>query len=282
MAGFVAATADGVVVAERHGGAYDVRRMLGGNELLCLAVAGEVVYAGGRGVHRSEDRGATWRPAGLEAQEVTALAASRLGVAYAGTGDGEVVVSDAGDWRRAASLPHPRLRAPAAVTAIAVSPAEVETVLAGTRTLLRSVDAGATWVAADGFGDPQAVAFHAFDDEWAYAAGAGAAVSRDGGQTWERALEHRRCIAVAADAGRPDLWYVGTENTVLRTAGGGPFEEVWQFPAPVAALDADPAAPALAYAVLEDGSAWRSVDFGDRWERLPLDLGRGVRAAALT
>src|SRR6266545_8074779 len=142
MAGFVAATGDGVVVAERHGGAYDVRRELEGNELLCLAGAGEVVYAGGRGIHRSDDRGATWRPAGLEAHAVTALAASRLGVAYAGTGDGEVFVSDADRWRPAGALPQPRLRAPAAVTAIAVSPADVKTVLASTRTLLRSLDAG--------------------------------------------------------------------------------------------------------------------------------------------
>src|SRR5215210_7010790 len=141
MPGFVAATADGVVVADRHGGAYDVRRGLEGNELGCVAVAGDVVLVGGRGVQRSDDRGDAWRPTGLEAKPVTALAASRLGVAYAGTGEGEVFVSDSDDWQPAGTLPHPRLRSPAPVAALAVSPADPETVLAGSRTLLRSADA---------------------------------------------------------------------------------------------------------------------------------------------
>jgi hypothetical protein len=282
MAGFVAVTDDGVVVAERHGGEYDARRVLPGSEARCVSGAEDVVLVGGRGVHRSADGGGSWQPAGLEAESVTAVAASRLGTSYAGTSEGAVFVAEAGNWRPAAALPHPRLRSRTAVTALAVSPADAATVLAASRTLLRSGDAGATWSASDGLGDTRGLAFHAYDEQWAYAAGSGAAASRDGGATWERVLEHRHCTTVAADPGRPDLWYVGSENSVLRTAGGGPWEEVSEFPAPVAALVTDPAATAFAYAVLEDGTAWRSVDFGDAWERLALELGSGVRAAALT
>jgi photosystem II stability/assembly factor-like uncharacterized protein len=288
MAGFVAATQAGVVLAERRRGTFDVLPALERGDVRCVLVDPidrAVLYAGtSGGVLRSGDAGRTWAAAGPDGAPTVALTASRLGEVYAASDDGDVwTTSDrAGTWEPLTRLPHGRLRA-RAPTALAVSPSAPDTLLAAveSRGILRSEDAGRAWTER-AHGDARGVTFHAFDGEWAYAAGEdGPAVSADAGDTWERphaGLESRACVAVAADPGRPDLWYAAAD-AVYRSVAGGAWEQLEL--AGVRVLLTDPGATGLVYGLTEDGVAWASSDFGERWERLQLELGRGLRAATL-
>ncbi len=88
----LASTWDNIARAERHAdGQWTVDYILEDHAVRCMAVdpcSPATVYAGtdGQGVLRSDDRGATWRQAGLEGQVVKSLAVSpqQQGTLYAG------------------------------------------------------------------------------------------------------------------------------------------------------------------------------------------------------
>lgn len=89
----LATTSDGIVRAARSGdGRWAASKVLTGYDVRSLGVDplnASVVYAGTQGssAFRSDDGGATWRPAGLDGLIVKALAVSLSdpGVVYAGT-----------------------------------------------------------------------------------------------------------------------------------------------------------------------------------------------------
>jgi photosystem II stability/assembly factor-like uncharacterized protein len=111
---FIATTGNGLARASRDtSGQWQVERVLSGSDVRCLAVDPlnpECVYAGtqGQGVLRSDDRGRTWRRAGLAGQVVKAIAASpiRLAVVYAGTKPAGIFVSHDGgeNWAELAAF----------------------------------------------------------------------------------------------------------------------------------------------------------------------------------
>jgi hypothetical protein len=276
MPGFVAATDDGVVVAEPHAAGFELRRSLAGRSVRAIASDGvRLVAALAEGVAVSQDDGQSWDETALD-EPATAVAASRLGTAYATTAGGNVWAWSE-RWERRGSAPRPRLSR-AAATAVAVGPADPSLVLVARGGVARSTDGGLRWQRPSLRRRIEVIAFHALDPEFAYAAGDGAAVSRDGGASWEVARDGD-CVAVAADPARPDLVYVACEGTIQRRAADGPWEELVDLDA--IALLTDPAMNGVAYAVAADGSVRRSDDFGQRWEALAIEFGPDVRAAVL-
>jgi hypothetical protein len=193
------------------------------------------------------------------------------------------------------------------VLGLGVSPAGPDILVVGIEAgaVLRSADGGRTWTGhckpADR--DCHTLTFHASDGNWVYEAGGGGpAVSRDGGKTWRhptKGLAGRYCMACAADPERPDVWYVSASPlavwprvwrfpvahddgnahaAIYRSVGGGPWQRLaGGLPQPLDymayALLTDPAAPGHLYAGLSNGDVWHSIDYGDRWQRLPFNLG---------
>lgn len=247
---FIATTGNGLARASR---AWVVEARLGGSDVRCLAadpVDARRVYAGtqGRGVLRSDDRGRTWRPAGLRGHVVKAIAASpaREAVVYAGTKPARLFVShDAGDnwaeldafrripgrWRWFSPAERPYI---GYVQGIALSPSDPLRLLVGIEAgaTVSSVDGGRTWSGhrRGALRDCHALAFHASAGAWAYAGGGGlaswgtCAISRDGGRTWANPRAGLDCAygwAVAADPARPEVWYLSAAPNASRAHGRG-------------------------------------------------------------
>lgn len=234
----LATSPSGIETAQaRADGSWEVRGTLAGVRASCLAVHHGVpglVYAGSRdrGVWRSDDRGTTWRSAGLADRDVTSLAVSRAAPAtvYAGCKPAAVWVShDGGEtWRELEAFQRVRRwywLSPAEppdlrpyVLGLAASPTDPDVIVAGIEAgaVVRSSDGGRRWSghcrAADR--DCHALAFHASDGGWVYEAGGGGpAVSSDGGERFRhaaRGLAGRYGMAVAADPYRPEVWYVAS------------------------------------------------------------------------
>jgi len=212
-------------------------------------------------------------------------------------------------WFSPASLPFT-----AYVQAISVSPNDPETLIVGIEfgAVVRSQDGGQTWSkhSKGALRDCHNLTFHSSDGNYVYqAGGGGASISRNGGQTWiqpKDGLDRRYGWACAADPGDPDIWYVsaspfiawkrpgppaahveGYSNaSIFRSKNGG----IWQklnggLPQPLEymanALLTDPANPGHLYTGLSNGTIWHSVNYGDSWEQLPVDLDRIYRLLLL-
>jgi len=216
-------------------GQWSVEFLLEDKNVRCLTsdpCNPNIVYAGtqGNGVLRSEDRGKTWQPVGMEGQMVKSIAICRADpqVIYAGTKPPAIFVTcDGGQtWTEQESFR--RLRRwfwftpaePGApyVMGLAVSPIDPNLVIAGVELggTFRSSDGGQTWQGhlKRTSRDCHSLRFHQTDGNWVYQAGGGwpAAVSADGGLTWKQPLRGLSWslygMAVAADPADPDVWYV--------------------------------------------------------------------------
>ena len=303
--------------ADEH---WSVESLLDGQEITCLAADPTHtggVYAGtrGQGVLFSRDYGRTWSPAGLSRHTVKAISASHVdrGVIYAGTKPALLFVSrDQGQhWHELVSFRKIFSRrfwfspaeAPfsAYVQGIALSPIDANVIVVGIEAgaVVRSTDSGKTWEdhRRGALRDCHSIAFHATHGAWTYEAGgsgAGAAISRDAGQTWAQmtaGLDRHYGWACAADPGNPEVWYVSVSTSpfkahgdedaqafIFRSAGSAPWEKLGGgLPQPLNhmpyALLTDPGAPGHLYAGLSNGDVWFSSDYGDAWEQLPFNLG---------
>lgn len=241
---FIATTGKGLARAAREAnGDWSVEFLIEDQDVRCLAadpLDPNVIYAGtqGNGVLRSNDRGRTWKPAGLPGQIVKALAVSRTerglskaegpGTVYAGTKPATMFVSrDGGEtWTELESFRRIRGRrfwfSPAEkpntayVQAIALSPTDPNVIVAGVEfgAVVRSTDGGKTWTGhrQGAVRDCHSLTFHATNGNWAYeGGGGGVAVSRDGGDTWRQpkeGLDRRYGWACAADPAQPEVWYI--------------------------------------------------------------------------
>ncbi len=233
---FLATTEAGLARAACRDGVWSVQPLLAGLPVTCLAadpLQAGVAYAGtrGGGVLRSDDRGQSWRLAGLGGQVVKALAASPTepGVIYAGLKPPGLFVSRDGGatWAELEALRRARAfwwRSPAEadlrpyVQGLALSPADPRLIVAGIEAgaVLRSADGGQSWSGhrPGALRDCHSITFHVRHGDWVYEAGgsgAGAACSRDGGRTWRQpraGLDRSYGWAVAADPALPEVWYV--------------------------------------------------------------------------
>lgn len=305
--------------AECHSDQWSVEFLLEGANVRCLAVDPDnqnIVYAGtqDKGVLRSNDRGKTWQPLGMEGHVVKAIAISpaKPGLIVVGIRPARVFISRDGgqSWMESMSFRKKRRLfwfSPAEkpftayVQGIALSPANPNMMVVGVElgSVVRSTDGGKTWQdhRKGALRDCHSVKFHAVNGDWVYeggGTGAGAAFSRDAGNTWTQSrqgLDRHYGWAAAADPVRPEVMYVSlspgpmkahsTDNAqayIFRSIGGSIWEKLsGGLPQPLNhmpyALLTDPDAPGHLYAGLSNGDVWHTADYGDHWWQLPVNLG---------
>ncbi|MGA7731092.1 MAG: hypothetical protein WCD37_07445 [Chloroflexia bacterium] len=186
------------------------------------------------------------------------------------------------------------------VQAIATSPTAPGHIAVGIEAgaVVMTTDGGKTWSrhCRGALRDCHSLIFHARDGSRLYeggGTGGGAAFSTDGGRHWtkpRKGLDRHYGWAVAANPIRPDIWYVslspgpfkahGDGNAqayIFRREGNGWRKLTGGLPQPLDhmpyALLTDPNAPDLLYAGLSNGDIWESIDCGNNWRKLPLNLG---------
>lgn len=316
---FISTNGSRLARAECHSDQWSVEFLLEGANVRCLAVDPHnqnIVYAGtqDKGVLRSNDRGKTWQPLGMEGHVVKAIAISPAepGLIVVGIRPARVFISRDGgqSWMESMSFRKKRRLfwfSPAEkpftayVQGIALSPANPNMMVVGVElgSVVRSTDGGKTWQdhRKGALRDCHSVKFHAVNGDWVYeggGTGAGAAFSRDAGNTWTQSrqgLDRHYGWAAAADPVRPEVMYVSlspgpmkahsTDNAqayIFRSIGGSMWEKLsGGLPQPLNhmpyALLTDPDAPGHLYAGLSSGDVWHTTDHGDHWRQLPVNLG---------
>ncbi len=266
----------GLLVSEDRGRTW-ARSALGDKIVKAIAVSPHdpnVVYAGTKPAYmfRSDDGGATW----------SELAGFRR-------------IPWRWLWFSPAESP-PK----AYVHAISISPTEPDVLLVGIEfgAVVRSEDGGESWSGhrKGAIRDCHSLTFHARSGEWAYEAGAAlgaGAVSRDGGKRWRQpkeGLDRRYGWACAADPEKPEVWYISASTgpnkahswddaraCIFRTSAGAGWEKLdGGLSTPLdylpTTLLTDPDTGGHVYAGLSNGEVHFSPDYGDNWEKLPLDL----------
>lgn len=305
--------------AECQNDQWSVEFLLEGVNVRCLAVNphnSNIVYAGTQdsGLLRSDDKGKTWHPLGLEDHVIKAIAVSPVDpeLVIVGSRPASVFISHDGgqNWMESVSFKKTKrffwfspAEKPftAYVQGIALSPTNPDVMVVGVElgSVVRSTDGGKTWQGhrKGALRDCHSLTFHATNGDWVYeggGTGAGAAFSRDAGNTWTQSrqgLDRHYGWAAAADPARPEVMYVSlspgpmkahsTDNAqayIFRSTGGSAWEKLsGGLPQPLNhmpyALLTDPGVPGHLYAGLSSGDVWHTVDYGDHWQQLPLNLG---------
>lgn len=245
-------------------GSWSVTFLLEGTPVSCLAADPnnpDIVYAGtkGSGVLRSDDRGRTWRSAGMDGQIVKAIAVSPVDsdLIVAGTKPPAVFVSRDGgkSWLESEAFRGmrrwfwftPAEAGDPYVQGIALSPTDPNVMVVGVEAgaVLRSADGGKTWRGHlnGAVRDCHMLRFHPTDGNWVYeGGGTGPAYSRDGGVTWQQpdpiplsaslhlmlgggvhpskgGLDRHYGWAVGADPAHPEVWYVSVSPGPFKAHG---------------------------------------------------------------
>lgn len=316
---FISTSGSRLARAECSNGRWSIEFLLEGVSVRCLAADPHTpnrVYAGTQdsGVLRSDDRGKTWQPSGMQDHTVKSIAVSPAepGLMVAGTRPASVFLSHDGGqtWQESVAFRKKRRLfwfSPAEkpftayVQGIALSPTHPDVMVVGVElgSVVRTIDGGKTWQnhRQGALRDCHSLTFHATHGDWVYeggGTGAGAAFSRDAGNTWTQireGLDRHYGWAAAADPERPDIWYVSVspgpmkahsadnaQAYIFRSIGGGVWEKMGGgLPQPLNhmpyALLPDREAPGHLYAGLSNGDVWHTTDYGDHWQQLPVNMG---------
>ena len=286
---------------------------LEGSGAQCLALDGDAVYVGcrGSGLKRSTDGGDTFEDVAFPERDVFSVAVSEAdGAVYAGTEPSRLFRSrDRGEsWEELAALQEipskPQWSFPprpwtSHVRWIAPSPHDPEVVLVGIELggLMRTDDGGASFSdhRPQAARDVHCLAWHPTVPGRAYESGGdGAAWSRDGGRSWQKAdagRERRYAWALAVDSADPDRWLVSaapgpfdahgsrpSDSAIYLWTGAGPWRTV------AGPLDSHVYALATVdgriFAGLGDGTLLESDDGGESWSRLD-ERTSGITALAV-
>jgi photosystem II stability/assembly factor-like uncharacterized protein len=225
----------------------------------CLALDGDTVYVGcrGAGLKRSADGGDTFEDVPLREPDVFSVAVSAAdGAVYVGTEPSRLFCSrDRGEsWEEQAAL--------------------------------QDIPSAR---------DVHCLAWHPSAPGRAYEAGGdGAAWSRDGGHTWDKAdagRDRRYAWALAVDPADPDRWFVSaapgpfaahgsrpSDSAIYRWEGAGPWQMI------TGPLDSHVYALAIGqstlFAGLGDGTLLESTDGGESFRPLDERIG-GITALAV-
>lgn len=268
------------------------RTRLPGSGAQCLALDGDTVYVGcrGGGLKRSADGGDTFEDVPLPEQDVLSVAVSAADAAvYAGTEPSRLFCSrDGGEsWQELVALqdipsrpdwsfpPRPWT---SHVRWIAPSPHDHEVVLVGIELggLMRTEDGGASFSdhRPQAARDVHCLAWHPSAPGRAYEAGGdGAAWSRDGGRSWDKAnagRDRRYAWALAVDSADPDRWFVSEGSGPWQMIEGPLHSHVYALATGQGQL----------FAGLGDGTLLQSEDGGDSWNELGERIG-GITALAV-
>ncbi len=270
MARIYMATGDALAVISNQNGLWQTDLKMAGLYTYCLAadpLRPERVYCGtfDKGLWRSDDAGASWRPAGedIPYAEVLSVAVSLAerfddyGVVWAGTEPSAIFRSeDGGDsWRERPTLrelpsastwsfpPRPWTHH---VRWIAPDPNLAGRLFVGIELggVMRSLDDGLTWEDRKPGAQPDShtLRTHRLAPGWVYeAAGGGYAESHDGGQTWrgyDEGMRHHYLWGLAVDPADPQTIVVSAtrgpqqahspqmaEATIYRRTGSQPWQE---------------------------------------------------------
>ena len=223
---------------------WSVKFLLEGTIVRCLTadpLNRNIVYAGTQcsGVLRSDDRGKTWNPLGMKDHVVKAIAVSPVepGLIVVGTRPANIFISrDGGEsWMESVSFKKTRrwfwfspVEKPfsAYVQGIALSPTNPNVIVVGIElgSVVRSTDGGKTWQdhRKGALRDCHSISFHATNGDWVYeggGTGAGAAFSRDSGNTWiqsSQGLDRHYGWAATADPVRPEVMYVSLSPNPMK------------------------------------------------------------------
>ncbi len=244
------------------------------------------------GIYRSSNAGATWTAfgSGFVNSIVTSIAFGTPGTLFSGGTDGVYRSKDDGaTWSRVLDVTF--------VRALAVDPAEPETIYAGTN-LPSGQDPHLVWKSTDG-GDswsplpyPQAAAnplsginvtdlavqpggsgsvVLATESIAGAPGGAGLYLSADAGETWNRTDLPHEGFNLALSAARPQtLWAVALDGAYESTDGGATWSLRLQ-PDKNDRLEAVALAPSDSDVVwiAANYATYRSTDSGATWQRLP-------------
>ena len=245
----LATTGRGIQLALETPQGWSLDSHLTDRDVRSLAASSEeTLLAGtqGDGLFRSDDRGATWVPSGLENAIVKSIAfcAGEPSRVYAGTKPPHIFRSDDGgrSWRELDSFREVRGRSlwrqpaerpsTAYVQALACSPTDPDVVIAGMEAgaVVRTVDGGGSWSnhLQGSCRDCHTLHFHP-DGQHVYEGGGGimapgVALSADRGETWERpeaGLTMKYGWAVAADPERAERAYISLSPAAMKAHSHG-------------------------------------------------------------
>ena len=188
------------------------------------------------------------------------------------------------------------------IQALAVDPADAQTVYAGTSAagVWKSSNGGSSWTATGALGTPDVLAL-VIDRQnpsvlYAGTDGGGVFTSRNGGATWTGATAgpgDRRVAALALDPRDPNTLWAGTASTGLfKSTDGG---ATWRHPGQglrkgaVPSIVLDPRNPQVVYAAANGGvthGVFKSTDGGATWTAMnsglaPVSRGNLVYQVAL-
>jgi hypothetical protein len=243
---------------------------LQGSGAQCLTLDGETVYVGCRegGLKRSADGGDTFEDVSFPERDVFSVAVSAAdGSVYVGTEPSRLFRSrDSGEsWEELVALQEipsrpgwsfPPRPWTSHVRWIAPSPHDPEVVLVGIELggLMRTEDGGATFSdhRPQAARDVHCLAWHPSAPGRAYEAGGdGAAWSRDGGRSWDRAdagRDRRYAWALAVDPADPERWFVSAAPSPFAAHGSRPSDFAiyrWEGSGPWRALEGPSRLPRL-------------------------------------
>ena len=236
--------------------------------------ATRVIAAGGTGsAEVSNDTGSTWSPVGSRtAGAFATLTAASANIAYSGGSQGALVrTKDAGQTWSNVSPP-----TESDITGLAGWGQERLYVLAVDGTLQRSDNGGVSYSLLNP-GTMHVSGLAALDENRLLLVGAGAALSKDGGDSFDRASgKIARADLVAVDVA-PGAVFAYGPRAIFKSSDQGAHWKAVKAPKQGTVTDVDFVGRNIGYLLNSRGVVWKTTNGGALWKQLPVgQLGFGL------